>query len=153
MKFKTLVKLALSACTTATLFSLSTITAFAAEANNTAAAGGTGLGGMLLSFGIIILFMYFVMIRPQKKKEKETKSMQDNIQVGDEVVTIGGIVGMVVRKGDDNVVIETGGERNKLRIKLWAISENTTANERKAAENDSAKPEKKSKKKDDVTEE
>ena len=49
--------------------------------------------------------------------------MQNNIQIGDEIVTIGGIVGMVVRKGDDNVVIETGGERNKLRIKLWAISE------------------------------
>ncbi len=56
--------------------------------------------------------------------------MQSNIEIGDEIVTIGGIVGMVIRKGDDNIVIETGGERNKMRIKLWAVSENTTALER-----------------------
>ena len=56
--------------------------------------------------------------------------MQDNVQIGDEIVTIGGIVGLVVRKGDDNVVIETGGEKNKMRIKLWAISENTSVLER-----------------------
>ena len=74
-------------------------------------------------------------------------------QIGDEIVTIGGIVGMVVRKGDDNVVIETGGERNKLRIKLWAISENTTSHERTAAEKEASKAEKKSKKKDDITNE
>ena len=72
--------------------------------------------------------------------------MQDSIQVGDEIVTIGGIVGMVVRKGDDNVVIETGGERNKLRIKLWAVSENTTAKEKAAAAKSDAKAEKKKRK-------
>lgn len=152
MNFKTFVKLAVASCSTASVISLSTINAYAAEASNTAS-GGAGMGGMLISFGIIILFMYFVMIRPQKKKEKETKSMQDNIQIGDEIVTIGGIVGMVVRKGDDNVVIETGGERNKLRIKLWAISENTTSHERTVAEKEASKAEKKSKKKDDITNE
>jgi len=152
MNFKTFVKLAVASCSTASVISLSTINAYAAEASNTVS-GGAGMGGMLISFGIIILFMYFVMIRPQKKKEKETKSMQDNIQIGDEIVTIGGIVGMVVRKGDDNVVIETGGERNKLRIKLWAISENTTSHERTAAEKEASKAEKKSKKKDDITNE
>jgi preprotein translocase subunit YajC len=106
------------------------------------------------------------MIRPQKKKEKETKNMQSNIQIGDEIVTIGGIVGLVIRKGEDNVVIETGGEKNKMRIKLWAISENTSALERaKAAQaekkaglsagklKDDESGEKKSKKKKDKDDE
>ena len=154
MSNKTLIKIALSGASTISLVSLGTLTAFAegASGNAQAGSGGAGLGGMLLSFGIIILFMWLIMIRPQKKKEKETKSMQDSIQIGDEIVTIGGIVGMVVRKGEDNVVIETGGEKNKLRIKLWAVSENTTAKEKAAAAKSDAKAEKKSKKKEEKAE-
>lgn len=97
------------------------------------------MGGMLISMGLLLVVMYFLFMRPQKKKEKETKNMQDNIQIGDEIVTYGGMVGIVVRKGDDNVVIETGGEKNKIRIKTWAISENTTAKEKAAAEEKAAK--------------
>ena len=84
---------------------------------------------MVSSVGITLLFfviIYFVMIRPQSKKEKEQKKMRENLQIGDEVTTIGGIVGIIVRKGDDTVVIETGGDRSKIRVKLWAISENAT---------------------------
>jgi preprotein translocase subunit YajC len=69
-------------------------------------------------------------IRPQKKREQEAKDMQNSLQVGDEIITSGGIVGMIFRIGDDTVVIETGGERHKLRIKKWAIAENVTAMER-----------------------
>ena len=90
----------------------------------------------------MIAIMYFIMIRPQRKKQKEEQTMRDNIQIGDEIVTIGGIVGLVVRRGDDNVVIETGGERNKMRIKLWAISENTSAIERAKAAQDKKAQEK-----------
>ena len=61
------------------------------------------------------------------------KDMQNSLQVGDEIVTTGGIVGMIVRVGEDNVVIETGGERNKLRLKNWAIAENISAMERAKA--------------------
>lgn len=79
---------------------------------------------------VVVMFaiMYFLMIRPQKKKEKEAKEMRENLQIGDEVTTIGGIVGIVVRKNDDTqtVVIETGGDRSKIRVKMWAISENAT---------------------------
>lgn len=77
---------------------------------------------MVIVFGL----MYFLMIRPQKKKEKEAKEMRDNLQIGDEVTTIGGITGIVVRKTEDTVVIETGGDRSKIRVKIWAISENAT---------------------------
>ncbi|MDD6279463.1 MAG: preprotein translocase subunit YajC [Ruminococcus sp.] len=133
MNLKRIFKAALGVWSAAAVTSAASLAAFAdgtaSSGSNTAATGGSGWG-MLISLAIIFVLMYFLMIRPQKKKEKETKAMQDNIEIGDEIVTIGGIVGMVLRKGEDNVVIETGGERNKMRIKLWAISENTSAVER-----------------------
>ena len=119
--------------------SLMSLTVFAEGEGTTTASAGGSMGGMLISMGLLLVVMYFLFMRPQKKKEKETKNMQDNIQIGDEIVTYGGMVGIVVRKGDDNVVIETGGEKNKIRIKTWAISENTTAKEKAAAEEKAAK--------------
>lgn len=124
-------------------FSIAGITAFAEDAANEQAAAGGGMASMLIMLVLIFVLMYFLMIRPQKKKEKEAKNMQNNIQIGDEIVTIGGIVGLVVRKGDDNIVIETGGEKNKMRIKLWAVSENTSGNERLKAAREAAKAAKK----------
>lgn len=81
---------------------------------------------MVGSMALLFLVFYFLMIRPQKKKEKASKAMRDNLQIGDEVTTIGGITGIVVRKTEDTVVIETGGDRSKIRVKIWAISENST---------------------------
>lgn len=78
---------------------------------------------------VIIAVFYLIFLRPQKKKEKETAMMRKNLQIGDEVTTTGGIIGIVVRKGDDNVVIETGGDRSKIRIKTWAIAENATVHD------------------------
>ena len=88
---------------------------------------------MLIPFVIIIFFFYFLLIRPQKKKDKEAKAMRDSIQIGDEIMTIGGIVGIVVKKTEDTVVIETGGDKSKLRIKVWAIQVNITVSEKAAA--------------------
>ncbi|MBR6581078.1 MAG: preprotein translocase subunit YajC [Ruminococcus sp.] len=102
----------------------------AASASNPQAAAGGGLMGFLLPLILMFVLLYFMAIRPQKKREQEAKEMQNSLQVGDEVITSGGIVGMVFRIGDDTVVIETGGERHKLRIKKWAIAENVTATER-----------------------
>ncbi len=105
--------------------------AFAETATTTAASQDTtgSIIYMLCSFGVLILVFYFFMIRPQKKKEKEAKQLRDNLQIGDEVTTIGGITGIVVRKTEDTVVIETGGDRSKIRVKLWAISENATVHD------------------------
>ncbi len=93
-----------------------------------------------LAFPILILVVfYFILIRPQKKKDNEAKAMRENIQIGDEILTIGGIVGIVVKKTEDTVVIETGGDKSKLRIKIAAIQENITLTEQakaaKAAQN------------------
>lgn len=104
--------------------------------DSSSAAQGSAGGTMLLqiaTFAAIGLFFYFIIIRPQKKKEKETQAMRSNIQIGDEIVTIGGIIGLVVRKSEDTIVIETGGEKNKLRIKAWAVQDNITANDRAKA--------------------
>lgn len=87
---------------------------------------------MLIQFGPLVLIfvvLYFVMIRPQRKKDKEAKAMRNAVQVGDEITTMGGIVGIVVSLKEDTVVIETGSDRSKVRIKRWAIQSNDTVHE------------------------
>ena len=74
-----------------------------------------------------------------KKKQKEEQQMRDSIEVGDEITTIGGIVGRVVTVKDDSLIIETGAERNRIKIMRWAISTNNTANEKLEAERAAAK--------------
>ena len=60
---------------------------------------------MILWMGIFVAMAYFLILRPQKKKEKEQKQLRDNLQIGDEVTTIGGITGIVVRKGEDTFTV------------------------------------------------
>ena len=124
----------------------------AANAGTTAATPQDTMGSviyMLCSFGVLILVFYFFMIRPQKKKEKEAKEMKDALQIGDEVVTIGGITGIVVRinknsqnSENDSIVIETGGDRNKVRVMMWAISKNLTMHDAVEEAPKAAKPKK-----------
>ncbi len=78
--------------------------------------------GMLLILPALLIIMYFFMIRPQKKQEKETNQMRNNLAVGDEVTTIGGIIGKVVSIKEETCVIETAHERTKIRILKTAIS-------------------------------
>ncbi len=93
---------------------------------------------ILMMVGVFVI-MYFLMIRPQKKKQKEEQAMRDNLQIGDEITTIGGIVGKIVTVKDDSLIIETGADRNRMKITRWAISQNNTANEKLAAERAAAK--------------
>ena len=90
------------------------------------------------------IFMYFTMFRPQKKKQKEEQQMRDSLQIGDEITTIGGIIGRVVTiKDDDTLIIETGSDRNKMKITRWAMQSNNTANEKAQAERAAAEEAKK----------
>lgn len=82
---------------------------------------------------LIIVVFYFLLIRPQRKKDKEDAMMRNNIQVGDEIVTAGGIIGIVFSVKDDTLVVETGGDRSKIRIKKWAVSQNLTVHEQQEA--------------------
>ena len=86
--------------------------------------GGATTGGSLLSLGMIVavfVVFYFVGIRPQKKQERETNAMRNALTVGDEITTIGGIIGRVVKITEETVVIETGKDRTKLHILKNAI--------------------------------
>lgn len=107
--------------------------AAAAEGTPEGYSAAGGAISMLVSMGFLILVFYLFILRPEKKKEKEKKAMKESLQIGDEVTTIGGITGIIIRINrnaqnphDDTVVIETGGDRNKVRVKMWAISENAT---------------------------
>lgn len=104
-----------------------------------ATSGKSGSLSMILMMAAVFAVMYFLMIRPQKKKQKEEQAMRDNLQIGDEITTIGGIVGKIVTVKDDTLIIETGADRNRMKITRWAISQNNTANEKLAAERAAAK--------------
>ncbi len=106
-----------------------------------AASGTSGKSSFSLIFlmGGMFAIMYFVMIRPQKKKQNAEKEMRESLQVGDEITTIGGIVGRVVTIKDDSLIIETGADRNKIKITRWAISTNNTSTEKAEAERQAAK--------------
>ncbi len=77
--------------------------------------------GPILIMAVVLVGMYFLVIRPQKKQEKEINDMRNNLKVGDEITTIGGIIGKIVSIKDETVMIETGHDRTKIRILKSAI--------------------------------
>ena len=77
--------------------------------------------GTIIMLVLTIVVFYFFAIRPQKKQERETAEMRNSISVGDEIITIGGIVGTVVIIKDDKMMIETGNDRSKLTILKSAV--------------------------------
>ena len=98
----------------------------AAAATDTATTEGgllANLSGLLpLAFPILLLvLMYFLMIRPQQKKQKEEQKMRNNLRVGDELTTIGGIKGRVVAIKDDTITLETSNDRTKIVFEKAAI--------------------------------
>lgn len=70
---------------------------------------------------ILIVLFYFMLIRPQRKRDKAEREMRNSIEVGDEISTIGGFIGRVVSIKDDVLVIESSSDRTKLKIYRWAI--------------------------------
>ena len=89
------------------------------------ATGTDNSGSMLITFGLMaVLFIvfYFFGIRPQKKQEKEVNAMRNALTVGDEITTIGGIIGKIVSIKEETCVIETTHERTKIRILKSAVS-------------------------------
>ncbi len=96
-----------------------------------------GLASMLVSFAPLILIfvvMYFLMIRPQKKRQKEEQQMRNNLRIGDELTTIGGIKGRVLSVKEDSFVLETGNDRTKMQFEKWAIQ--TVHTKHEAVDND-----------------
>ena len=75
----------------------------------------------ILSIVAMLAVFYFLLIRPQQKQAKTTKELRSNLQVGDKVTTIGGILGRIVNIKDDNIVIESGADCTKIMVMRWAI--------------------------------
>lgn len=76
-----------------------------------------------LLFPILLIFIfYFLLIRPQKKREKQINEMRKNLKVGDRIVTIGGIHGKIVKIKDEKVTIEVGSDKTKLNMARWSVS-------------------------------
>ena len=99
-------------------------------------------GMMLVFIAIIGVAMYFLMIRPQKKKQKAEEELRNNIQVGDQIVTIGGFYGRVVSIKDEVLTIESPIDRTKQNIAKWAVQTNLTAHENSEAAKAAAKADK-----------
>jgi preprotein translocase subunit YajC len=96
---------------------------------------------MFILIAAMVGVMYFALIRPQKKKQKEEQATRDNIQLGDEITTIGGIIGKVVTIKEDTITIETGvgSDSSKIKLTRWSISSNNTATAKVEAERKAAK--------------
>ena len=91
-------------------------------ATSSTAAGG---GSMIIMLVAMFAIFYFMIIRPENKKKKMTEEMRNSLSLGDEITTIGGIIGKIVQITEDTITFETGEDRVRLQTKKWAIS--TTA--------------------------
>ena len=96
-----------------------------------------GMSSSLIMLVAMIAIFYFMMIRPENKRKKETEEMRSSIRNGDMITTIGGVIGTVVDVKEDKVVIETGADRVRIEFAKWGVSSNETA--AKKAEEDAKK--------------
>lgn len=89
---------------------------------------------MLIILLVFFVLMWLLMIRPEKKKQKKVEEMRKALSVGDEVITIGGIMGKIVHVTEDTVTIESGEDRVRIQFKKYAISSNVKAEAAEAAQ-------------------
>lgn len=115
-----------------------------AAAKSSNAQGGS-MWTLLLIYVLIFVGIYFILIRPKSKRSKQEEELRNSLEIGDEITTIGGIVGRVVaiREDDDEIILETSSEKTKMIFKRWAVSTVNNDKEDKKQEK-SEKQEKKS---------
>lgn len=89
-------------------------------------AGAVGMGTLLLPLVLMLALMYFLMIRPENKRKKQAEEMRNSLKKGDQITTIGGIVGKIVHVTDDNIIIETSDDRVRMELAKWAVSTNNS---------------------------
>ena len=118
MKAKKILSVVLAVCVMACLFS---------GCATTGAADASATGGMASSLVMMVMLfgvMYFLMIRPEKKRKKQAEEMRNNVEVGDKITTIGGMIGRVVHVSEDKLTFETGEDRVRIEVTKWAVSSN-----------------------------
>lgn len=84
--------------------------------------GTAQLLGTFLPLIALVGIFYFLIIRPESKRKKAAQQLRKELIVGDEITTIGGIVGRVISIKDDSIIIESGADKNKIKIMRWAVS-------------------------------
>lgn len=103
-----------------------------------AASGTASSGSMILMFVVLIGVFYFFMIRPENKRKKEAQQMRDSLKVGDNITTIGGVIGDVVSIKDESLVLETSSDRVRIEFAKFAVSTNNTAEKEAAKQKQAA---------------
>ena len=97
------------------------------EATGATVDPGAGMMSTVIMLVLMLAVFYFMLIRPENKRKKEAEEMRNAVKVGDEITTIGGIVGKVVHVKEDKIVLETGADQVRIEFAKWAISSNETA--------------------------
>ena len=120
---------------------------------------GNSTVATIIMLVVMVAIFYFMLIRPEKKRKKEAEELRTSLKVGDQITTIGGIVGTVVSVKDEKFVIETSADQVRIELMKWALSTNDTAvanakaeAEKAAEEKAKAKAQKKAQKKDKKSE-
>ena len=91
-----------------------------ASADGTASSGGSW--SMIIMIVLMIAVFYFFLIRPENKKKKAAEEMRSNLSVGDQITTIGGIIGRIVQVKGESIVFETSEDRVRMEVTKWAVS-------------------------------
>lgn len=93
----------------------------------------------LMPLVLLIFIMYFLLIRPQKKREKTINQMRNSLKVGDEIITIGGICAKIIKLKDEKITVEVGSDKTKFEIMRWAVSKSLSNEPVKEPANKTAK--------------
>ena len=108
-----------------------------------AGAGSASMMSLLLPLVLMIAMMYFLMIRPENKRKKQAEEMRNSLKKGDQITTIGGIIGKIVQVTDETIIIETSDDRVRMELTKWAVSTNNSnppADAKKAKKTEKEEP-------------
>ena len=101
---------------------------------DTGVPAGAGMGSTIIMLVLMLAIFYFMLIRPENKRKKEAEQMRSSVKKGDQITTIGGVIGTVVDVKENNIVPETSADQVRIEFAKWAISSNETATEAAKAE-------------------
>ena len=105
------------------------------------AEASVGVFSPVILLVVMFAFMYFAMIRPENKRKKQAEEMRSNLKKGDQITTIGGIVGKIVMINEETIIIETSDDRVRMELSKWAVSANNTQQAAAEAEKKAKKSE------------
>ena len=88
--------------------------------------GSASMMSLLIPLVLMIALMYFLMIRPENKRKKQAEEMRNSLKKGDQITTIGGIVGKIVQVTEENIIIETSDDRVRMELTKWSVSTNNS---------------------------